>query len=187
MWSPPDTRTGGGFTLVELLVVVIILATLAALVVPSFGASGEDAKVSALRTDLSRLRRVVGRYAAEHGGRVPGAVQPGDGRTPPPNGASCRNAVLSQLFRYTDARGVASNTPGGAFRYGPYITKGQLPANPFMTGDAAAAILCDLVTTDLSATPTADGTTGWKLYVVTGRLVPNDATVLSDGRGTVGF
>ena len=43
------TQNKNGFTLVELLIVVIILAVLAAIVVPQFGSSTEDAKISTLK------------------------------------------------------------------------------------------------------------------------------------------
>ncbi|MFK7816838.1 MAG: prepilin-type N-terminal cleavage/methylation domain-containing protein, partial [Gammaproteobacteria bacterium] len=45
-----------GFTLVELLIVVIILAILAAIIVPQFSASTNDAKAAALQSNLANLR-----------------------------------------------------------------------------------------------------------------------------------
>lgn len=41
-----------GFTLIELMLVVMIIATLAALVVPKFTGRAEQAKVTAARTDV---------------------------------------------------------------------------------------------------------------------------------------
>ena len=42
-----------GFTLVEILIVVVILSVLAAIAIPQFNSSTEDAKLSALDTDLA--------------------------------------------------------------------------------------------------------------------------------------
>ncbi|MCX7926578.1 MAG: type II secretion system major pseudopilin GspG [Candidatus Omnitrophica bacterium] len=42
----------GGFTLIELMLVVMIIATLAALVVPKFTGRAEQAKVAAARADI---------------------------------------------------------------------------------------------------------------------------------------
>ncbi len=44
-----------GFTLIELLLVLVILATLAAVVVPKFTKRSEQARITAARTDISRL------------------------------------------------------------------------------------------------------------------------------------
>ena len=52
--------TGGkqdGFTLVELLIVAIILAILAAIVVPQFANQANAASDSALRSNLAGIRR----------------------------------------------------------------------------------------------------------------------------------
>lgn len=52
--GPPRQR---GFTLVELLIVVIILGMLAAMVVPRFSNAASDTKVGALPGNLSLVRR----------------------------------------------------------------------------------------------------------------------------------
>lgn len=63
-----DRREGGrGFTLVELLVVIVVLAVLAAIVLPKFMNSGQRAKESALRSDLKLLRNAVSLYDADTG------------------------------------------------------------------------------------------------------------------------
>lgn len=49
----------GGFTLVEVLIVVVIMAVLAAVVVPQFAASTDDAKASTAQFNLSTLRSLV--------------------------------------------------------------------------------------------------------------------------------
>src|SRR5918993_605544 len=63
-----------GFTLVELLIVVIILAVLAAIIVPQFSSATIDAQESALDANLARLRSSIELFQAQHGGVYPGGV-----------------------------------------------------------------------------------------------------------------
>ncbi len=63
-----------GFTLVELLIVVIILAILAAIVIPQFSSSTVDANEAALDSDLNALRSAIELYKAQHNGLYPGAA-----------------------------------------------------------------------------------------------------------------
>jgi len=55
------------FTLVELLVVIVVLAVLAAIVLPKFMDSGKRSKESALRSDLKLMRNAVTLFQADTG------------------------------------------------------------------------------------------------------------------------
>ncbi len=57
----------GGFTLVELLVVIVVLAILAAIVLPKFVDSSLRSKESALKSDLKLLRNAVNLFYADTG------------------------------------------------------------------------------------------------------------------------
>ena len=56
-----------GFTLVELLVVVVVLAVLAAIVLPKFMDSGKRSKESALRSDLKLVRNAISLFRNDTG------------------------------------------------------------------------------------------------------------------------
>lgn len=56
----------GGFTLVELLLVLVILATLAAIVIPRVAGRGEDAKKTAAQTDCANLGRALDYFEADN-------------------------------------------------------------------------------------------------------------------------
>lgn len=60
----------GGFTLVELLVVMAILATLLSLAAPRYFDSLDRAKEVALRTDLRVIREAIDKHRADTG-RLP--------------------------------------------------------------------------------------------------------------------
>ncbi len=68
------------FTLAELLIVVIILAILAAIIVPQFSSATVDAQESALDANLTGLRSAIELYHAQHGVLYPGRVATGGGR-----------------------------------------------------------------------------------------------------------
>ena len=59
------TRARDGFTLIELMVVMVIIVLLAAVGVAIYGKSIESAKEAALKTDLSDMRRAIDAYYAD--------------------------------------------------------------------------------------------------------------------------
>ena len=75
-----------GFTLVELLIVVIILAILAAILVPQFASSTDDARGSAADSTLANLRSSLDLYYQQHSQHVSGRGNRGT------LGGLCRNS-----------------------------------------------------------------------------------------------
>ena len=60
-----------GFTLVEILIVVIILGILAAIVIPQFTNASEDARKSSLTSQLQTLRSQTELYKLQHRDNYP--------------------------------------------------------------------------------------------------------------------
>ena len=154
-----------GFTLAELLIVVIILAILAAIVVPQFTSSTQDAQEAALDTTLSNMRAAIDLYFAQHG-EYPSAL--GDGTNP----ANDPNAFLNQLSQYTEADGDAQLTADATHEFGPYLRKAEIPTEPMTNSNAL-----EIVTTgSLGMTATAGDPGGWKFDNVTGQFIVNHST-----------
>src|SRR2546421_13124042 len=63
-----------GFTLVEILIVVIILGILAAIVIPQFTNASQDARESALLSQLQTLRSQIELYKLQHKDVLPDLV-----------------------------------------------------------------------------------------------------------------
>jgi general secretion pathway protein G len=65
-------RKQKGFTLIELVVVVMILGILAAVAAPKLLNTSSTAADNGLKQTLGVIRDSIERYAAEHGGSLPG-------------------------------------------------------------------------------------------------------------------
>ena len=157
-------RKQKGFTLVEILIVVIILAILAGVVVPQFSSSTEEAKLSVLQTDVTTLRAAVELYYHQHN-----SVYPGDITSNFKGHATNEEWFVDQLTLYTDIDGEAVAEKDATHKYGPYIKK-KIPVNPF---NDLNTVEIDDKETDLTAA-IDDGGHAWKFYTQTGQLFADD-------------
>ena len=161
-----------GFTLVELIIVVVILGILAALAIPQFTTSTKDANESTLKADLAILRNAVNLYYHEHNQTWPGAVKE-DGSGTATVTADNPAAFINQLLYYTDRNGKVSLVQDPLYPYGPYLE--SMPDNPLAASGAsadAAAVSTDTGTVTADASPT----TGWKYSKINGKLIANEST-----------
>jgi general secretion pathway protein G len=112
-----------GFTLVEILIVVVILGILAAIVIPQFTEASGEAKLSSLCTDLQSVRSQIELYKIQHNDCLPGQDNTALGGT-----HTGTSGFLNGLIGYTNINGVTQAAPG-ANVYGPYLQK--VPTNQF--------------------------------------------------------
>ena len=72
---PGGVRQGDGFSLLEVLVVVGMIALLASMLLPGLSAAREQAKSVVCRSNISEIMRANGYYVQDHGGvYCPGAA-----------------------------------------------------------------------------------------------------------------
>jgi prepilin-type N-terminal cleavage/methylation domain-containing protein len=121
-----------GFTLVEILIVVIILGILAVMIIPQFSSATQSARASMLMDDLRVMRTQLEVFKAQHNGVPPGF----------PNGDSTKTpteaVMLDHVTKSSNQAGAtaAINTPG--YPYGPYMR--EIPANP-LNGKSSVRVI----------------------------------------------
>ena len=163
-------RLQDGFTLVELLIVVVILGVLAAIAIPQFSASTDDSKAAALDATLSNLRTAIELYYQQHGS-YPSAVAAGGSF----GAIDTEAAFVSQLVKFTSAAGAVSNTKDATYKYGPYLKKSTIPADPIK--NVATVEVINLGSLGMTATSGDPG--GWKFDNKTAQLIVNIAAYQS--------
>ena len=153
-----------GFTLVEILIVVVILGILAAIVIPQFTEASTEAKTSSLVTDLQSLRSQIQLYKVQHNDNLP-AVNKG---THTAAGATFATALTlkTDIFGKTYAITDLVSDAGDKL-YGPYMPK--VPVNQFVDSDIVGT------GTDSPPATVTDGSQGWYFNTQTGNIWATDS------------
>ena len=158
-----------GFTLIEMLLVVILLGILAMVIIPQISVSTADANLNTLQTNLSTIRNAMELYSYQHNGVYPGENR-NDG-TAGANDAESATAFVEQLTQFTDINGDCQATTDATHIYGPYLKSLTLPTNPF---NNLSSISCDVSVTDITDRTLIAPATGWAAHPALGVFFAND-------------
>lgn len=170
--NPPGaTSARWAFSLVELVIVVVIIGVIAAIAVPRISSGSAGAGEAALRGSLKALRDAIDRYAAEHGGDLPGATSDGLG-----NAAQSPEAFVNQLTKYSNALGGVSLTPSASHPFGPYLQR--MPPLPVGGNNGKNAVAIDATN---SPPLVVVGPEGWVYNPATGEIIANSDDPTRDG------
>ena len=162
------TRTRSGFTLIEILIVVIVLGIMTSIVVPQLTSGTRDSREATLKDCLRYLRTQIHVYQTQHNDVPPG--YPGND----PAQTADATTFVAQMTQYSDPDGNISGTQSKAFAFGPYIS--EMPANPL---SAKNGIL--LVTGPTLPAPDPSQPYGWMYCPQTKQIVANLAGTDEEG------
>lgn len=134
-----------GFTLTEGFVLGIIIAVVAATIVPQFAQSADEAIENTLKLDQRMMRAQIERYKFEHHGAYP---------------------TLAQFAAQLTGKTAPDGRPNVDGELGPYLD--QVPPNPYDRSNAVSAAATSPPVAD-------NGKGGWQYDETSGDIWPNHA------------
>ncbi len=140
-------KAKSGFTLVEILIVVVILGILAAIVVPQFTDASSQATANRVKADLQTVRSQIELYKIQHLDALPGTY----GSV---NFSTAMTDVTNKAGAVVDVGTVNS--------LGPYLH--AIPTNPYN----------GLLTVDQGTASPGDDGAGWYFNTTTGTFNADD-------------
>ena len=144
-----NDRRVRGFSLIELVIVIVIIGVISAIAIPRLTRGANNAAATAVRGDLAVLRSAIETYRAEHQGLFPTAA-----------------GIGTELTSYTKIDGTDANAAPDVATgrvYGPYVR--AIPALPVGARKGSTGVAA------------ADGAgIGWIYIVATGNITANTTT-----------
>ncbi len=164
-----------GFTLVEILIVVVILGILAAIVIPQFTQASTEAKTNSLASDLQSLRSQIELYKVQHNDNPPEAAR-----------------FIAQMTQTSDIAGTPSGTKQrnptsstDGIDYGPYLER--VPINPFNElKDSTDGTQGSVTPVSAKQTPGTD-TASWQYNEATGEIWADNSGATTQGTNYADF
>ena len=153
-----DRGSDKGFTLIEILVVVLVIGIVASIAIPRMTRATESTPDSAVADELAVIRSAIDQYHSEHNGVYPSNAS-GD-------------TFVNQLTQYTDAAGEGQASRDDSHVLGPYL-KG-MPTLPVGANKGLSSVT--------TSGPAGSGTFGW--YYDGTTIWVNDPPGDADVRGT---
>lgn len=133
-----------GFTIIEMLMVIVALAIMAGVVIPQVSGAVEDAKHGTMLANLHEVTNAIERYRMDHAGLTPDQVT---------------DRRLVQLTSRTNVEGQVGTGPG--FIYGPYLS--EMPVNP-LSETANVYLVSTIPPSSL------DKRIGWVYHIESGQI-----------------
>ncbi|HEX2974086.1 MAG TPA: type II secretion system protein [Tepidisphaeraceae bacterium] len=163
------SRRARGFTLVEMLIVMVALGVLSAIVLPRFSDASHIARANTLKDELRYLRTQVAMFKAQHEGVAPGYPKGNTQAIP------TAEDFRQQMTSASDAR-CNMGEPSPAYQFGPYLQK--MPQNPLNGLDTVWVVPNDQ---PAAKAVKPDDSTGWIYRPQTLEIIPNSSGVDADG------
>src|SRR5437870_688383 len=167
-----STLRARGFTLIEVLIVVVIIGILATVVVPQMSGASKEARDNTLKDEMRYLRTQIQVFKAQHIDKSPG--YPGGNIS----GVPTEQAFLDQMTSYSDENCGTSATATASCKFGPYLSR--MPDNPVNGSHAIKMIPNNAL---LPAPIAAEATQyGWIYKPATQEIIPNLTGYDNDGK-----
>jgi prepilin-type N-terminal cleavage/methylation domain-containing protein len=103
----PEKMIRRGFTLIEIIVVVVVIGIIAGIAIPRMSRVSDAAPDSAVAEELAAMRAAIDQYQNDHNGAPPSA--------------SSAETFVKQMTRYTDAAGDPQLKKDMSHVLGPYL------------------------------------------------------------------
>ncbi len=150
-----------GFTLIELMIVIVIIAILALLVIPRLAIYSRRSKEAAMVANLNRLREALEKFKSDTGEyplTLAGLYAPPDFNPP---GAISTSGIMPGTYKgpYLGSQGGLNGTP--------------IPRNPLVSSS--------IIVADTTAAPNANPTANWSYTPSNGKISPANSGVTANG------